>query len=145
MGVSVPIVDANMDTVTFAVGPRAHFKLGKTMWIRPGISYARGMDAPLTTTTFNVGAGSTFRWCSRPPPEPMLARTADSNLWPSRDPSCGSCWSNQVGGIDAESALAVPQRHPLHLATRVGLDVRSERLAQQFAGGTGSRRAKTCR
>jgi hypothetical protein len=54
MGASVSIPGANMDTVTFAVGPRAHFKIGKTSWIRPGISYARGLDAPLTTTTFNV-------------------------------------------------------------------------------------------
>jgi hypothetical protein len=54
MGMSVPIPDANMDTVTFAVGPRAHFKFGKASWIRPGISYARGLDAPLTTTAFNV-------------------------------------------------------------------------------------------
>ena len=54
MGMSVAIPDANMDTVTFAVGPRAHFKFGKTSWIRPGISYARGLDAPLTTTAFNV-------------------------------------------------------------------------------------------
>ncbi|MBC8133025.1 MAG: hypothetical protein H7X95_08600 [Deltaproteobacteria bacterium] len=54
MGASVPIPDANMDTVTFAVGPRAHFKFNKTMWIRPGISWARGLDAPLTTTSFNV-------------------------------------------------------------------------------------------
>lgn len=53
-GANVPIIDANMDTVTFAVGPRAHFKLSKTMWLRPGISYARGLDAPLTTTSFNV-------------------------------------------------------------------------------------------
>jgi hypothetical protein len=53
-GAHVPIPDANMDTVTFAVGPRAHFKLGKSMWVRPGISYARGLDAPLTTTSFNV-------------------------------------------------------------------------------------------
>ncbi len=53
-GANVPIVDANMDTVTFAVGPRAHFKVSKTSWIRPGISYARGLDAPLTTTSFNV-------------------------------------------------------------------------------------------
>lgn len=54
MGVHVPIADANMDTMTFAVGPRGHFKLSQTTWVRPGISYARGMDAPLTTTAFNV-------------------------------------------------------------------------------------------
>jgi hypothetical protein len=53
-GAHVPFIDANMDTVTFAVGPRAHFKLGTSLWVRPGISYARGLDAPLTTTSFNV-------------------------------------------------------------------------------------------
>jgi len=48
MGMKVPFVDANMDSVTFAVGPRAHFKLGKTLWIRPGISYSQGLDKPLS-------------------------------------------------------------------------------------------------
>jgi hypothetical protein len=44
---------ANRDTLTVAVGPRAHFKLGKT-WFRPGISYARGLDKPLTTSNYNM-------------------------------------------------------------------------------------------
>ena len=41
------------DTVTMAIGPRAHFKLGKN-WFRPGISYARGLDKPLTTASYNM-------------------------------------------------------------------------------------------
>ncbi len=36
-----------------AIGPRAHFKLGKT-WFRPGISYSRGLDKPLTTASYNM-------------------------------------------------------------------------------------------
>lgn len=43
----------NRDTLTMAVGPRAHFKLGKT-WFRPGISYSRGLDKPLTTASYNM-------------------------------------------------------------------------------------------
>lgn len=41
------------DTVTMAIGPRAHFKIGKN-WFRPGISYARGLDKPLTTASYNM-------------------------------------------------------------------------------------------
>lgn len=53
-GANAPVSDANMDTVTVAVGPRLHFKLGRQAWIRPGISFvrgldARGFDAPLLT------------------------------------------------------------------------------------------------
>lgn len=43
----------NRDTVTMAIGPRAHFKMGKT-WFRPGISYSRGLDKPLTTSSYNM-------------------------------------------------------------------------------------------
>jgi len=43
----------NRETVTVAIGPRAHFKLGKN-WFRPGISYARGLDKPLTTASYNM-------------------------------------------------------------------------------------------
>jgi hypothetical protein len=41
------------DTVTMAIGPRAHFKMGKS-WFHPGISYARGLDQPLTTSSYNM-------------------------------------------------------------------------------------------
>lgn len=45
---------ATTNTVTAAVGPRAHFKLGSQASIRPGIAFvraldARGFDAPLIT------------------------------------------------------------------------------------------------
>ena len=43
----------NRDTVTMAIGPRAHFRMGKT-WFRPGISYSRGLDKPLTTSSYNM-------------------------------------------------------------------------------------------
>ena len=34
------------ETLTFAIGPRAHFKLGNK-WLRPGIAYAQGLDDPM--------------------------------------------------------------------------------------------------
>jgi hypothetical protein len=54
MGNKVDIPGFARDTVTVAVGPRAHFAVGKGMWLRPGISYARGLDRPLTDTSTNV-------------------------------------------------------------------------------------------
>lgn len=36
------------ETLSFALGPRAHFKVGNR-WLRPGIAYAQGIDAPMTT------------------------------------------------------------------------------------------------
>jgi hypothetical protein len=46
--------DYKMDTTTVAIGPRFHFKLGKNMWCRPGISYALGLDRPLTDASYNI-------------------------------------------------------------------------------------------
>ena len=43
----------NRDMVSMAIGPRTHFKLGKN-WFRPGISYSRGLDKPLTTASYNM-------------------------------------------------------------------------------------------
>jgi len=54
MGAKTPFADANLDNVTFGVGPRAHFALGKGLWIRPGISYSQGLDAPLTTSKYRM-------------------------------------------------------------------------------------------
>jgi hypothetical protein len=51
---TVAIPDANMDTMTFAVGPRAHIPFGHGMFFRPGISYARGLDKPLTASSYNM-------------------------------------------------------------------------------------------
>jgi hypothetical protein len=47
--------DASLrDTTTVAIGPRAHIKLGETLWLRPGIAYARGIDQPMTTSKYNI-------------------------------------------------------------------------------------------
>ncbi|HVU52283.1 MAG TPA: hypothetical protein VHL80_16430, partial [Polyangia bacterium] len=54
MGKTVAIPDANLDTTTVAIGPRGHFALGRGMFFRPGISYARGLDKPLTASSYNV-------------------------------------------------------------------------------------------
>jgi hypothetical protein len=43
-----------MDTWTVAIGPRAHFQVGKGMFLRPGIAYARGLDKPLTDASYNM-------------------------------------------------------------------------------------------
>ena len=50
-------VRANEDareTVTFAVGPRLHFKLGDKQWLRPGISYAHVVDAPFSSSRYHM-------------------------------------------------------------------------------------------
>ena len=53
-GARVALSDAGMASTTVAIGPRVHFRVGKQGWIRPGISFvrgldARGFDAPLLT------------------------------------------------------------------------------------------------
>ena len=53
-GAKVDIPGANMDTTTVAIGPRAHFAIGKGMWLRPGISYARALDLPLSSSSYNM-------------------------------------------------------------------------------------------
>ena len=53
-GAKADIPDANKDTMTVAIGPRAHFAIGKGMYLRPGLSYSRGLDQPLTTSSYNV-------------------------------------------------------------------------------------------
>ena len=54
MNKAVPIPSANMDTTTVAIGPRGHFAIGRGMFFRPGISYARGLDKPLTASSYNM-------------------------------------------------------------------------------------------
>jgi hypothetical protein len=51
---SVNTGTAGRDNVTFAVGPRFHFKVSDTMWFRPGIAYARGIDKPMTDNNYNI-------------------------------------------------------------------------------------------
>jgi len=53
-GAKVDIPDASKDTMTVAIGPRAHFAIGKGMYLRPGLSYSRGLDQPLTSSSYNV-------------------------------------------------------------------------------------------
>jgi hypothetical protein len=54
MGNKVSYTDAAMDTVTVAIGPRAHFQVAKGMFLRPGISYARALDKPVSDQSYNV-------------------------------------------------------------------------------------------
>jgi len=54
MGNKVDIADVAKDTLTVAIGPRAHFQIGKGMFLRPGIAYARALDKPLTDASYNV-------------------------------------------------------------------------------------------
>jgi len=54
MGKAVAIPDANLDTTTVAIGPRGNFALGRGTFFRPGLSYARGLDKPLTTSSYNM-------------------------------------------------------------------------------------------
>ena len=54
MGTISNIPGAAMDTVTMAIGPRAHFQVSKGLWLRPGIAYARGLDTPLSTASYNM-------------------------------------------------------------------------------------------
>jgi hypothetical protein len=51
---AVPIPDASRDTTTVAIGPRGHFAIGHGMYFRPGISYARGIDKPLSASSYNM-------------------------------------------------------------------------------------------
>jgi len=53
MGAKADIPAPNMDTVSFAVGPRLHFKVGGT-WLRPGISYAQALDSPNSDAHYKV-------------------------------------------------------------------------------------------
>lgn len=45
--------DSAMDNTTFALGPRVHIKVGKSSWIRPGLSYGRGLDKPTNSAGSN--------------------------------------------------------------------------------------------
>jgi hypothetical protein len=53
MGVRSDLPAPNLDTVSFAVGPRLHFKIGGT-WLRPGISYAQVVDQPFSASNYKI-------------------------------------------------------------------------------------------
>jgi hypothetical protein len=42
------------DNLTMAIGVRAHFKLSETVWLRPGVAYARGLDDPMAKSKYNI-------------------------------------------------------------------------------------------
>ncbi len=42
------------ETLTFAFGPRFHFKLGGTKWIRPGVSFTLPLDEPLSGSRYRI-------------------------------------------------------------------------------------------
>jgi hypothetical protein len=46
--------DALRDTSTFAIGLRGHFKLSDTIWLRPGLAYARALDDPMDAAKYNI-------------------------------------------------------------------------------------------
>jgi hypothetical protein len=51
-------ITADEDTLrgnsTFAIGLRAHFKLGETIWLRPGVAYARAIDDPMDAAGYDI-------------------------------------------------------------------------------------------
>lgn len=45
---------AAREQATFAVGPRLHFKLGRASWLRPGLSYTRALDKPMSSKGYDI-------------------------------------------------------------------------------------------
>lgn len=39
---------------TLAVGPRLHFKIGRRSWLRPGVSYTRALDDPMSKRSYDI-------------------------------------------------------------------------------------------
>ncbi len=42
------------ETLTFAFGPRFHFKFGGTKWVRPGVSFTLPLDEPLSGQRYRI-------------------------------------------------------------------------------------------
>jgi hypothetical protein len=51
---SVLLSSPARDNLTFAAGVRTHFRVWKTLWARPALVYARGLDAPMTDSKYNI-------------------------------------------------------------------------------------------
>jgi hypothetical protein len=51
---SASFTGAAKDTMTMAIGPRVHFQVSKGLWLRPGLSYSRALDLPLTDASYNM-------------------------------------------------------------------------------------------
>jgi hypothetical protein len=39
---------------TFGIGPRLHFKVGAKSWVRPGLSYTRALDEPMSGRAYDI-------------------------------------------------------------------------------------------
>lgn len=42
------------DQFTFGIGPRLHFKVGSKSWLRPGLSYSRALDKPMSGLGYDI-------------------------------------------------------------------------------------------
>ncbi len=42
------------DQTTWAIGPRAHFKLGESVWFRPGVAFSMPIDDPMSKFKYKV-------------------------------------------------------------------------------------------
>lgn len=42
------------DQTTWAIGPRAHFKFGESVWFRPGVSYSMAIDDPMSKFKYKI-------------------------------------------------------------------------------------------
>ncbi len=54
VAVKMDVTGASRDTLSAAVGLRGHIALGGVRWLRPGLSYARGFDDPLTGRNYQI-------------------------------------------------------------------------------------------
>lgn len=45
---------SSRDTFTFAIGARGHIPLGEGRWLRPGISYSRAIDDPMSSARYQI-------------------------------------------------------------------------------------------
>ncbi|MFO0758312.1 MAG: hypothetical protein U0359_17600 [Byssovorax sp.] len=54
VAVAADTTGALRDNLSFAAGPRFHAKLGDGVWLRPGLSYARGLDKPMAGADYNI-------------------------------------------------------------------------------------------
>lgn len=52
--VAADATGASRDNLSFAIGPRLNVKLSEGTWFRPGIAYARGLDDPMSKSSYNV-------------------------------------------------------------------------------------------
>jgi hypothetical protein len=52
--VSADPTGALRDNLTMTVGVRVHLQLGATIWLRPGLAYARGLDDPMAAREYHV-------------------------------------------------------------------------------------------